>query len=46
MLTAKDMPGDVGQAILEGVNGYFAKPYDPAILGPTLKHKLKNMVKN
>jgi len=46
MLTAKDMPGDVGQAILEGVNGYFTKPYDPAKLGPTLRRKLKKLVRN
>ena len=46
MLTAKDMPGDIGQAILEGINGYFTKPYDPAKLGPTLKRKLKKLVRN
>jgi len=45
MLTAKVMPGDVGQAIIEGVDGYFAKPFDATKLGQTLKYKLEDLVK-
>jgi DNA-binding response OmpR family regulator len=42
MLTAKKEPADVGRAICEGVDGYFAKPFDVANLARTLKQKLAN----
>ena len=42
MLTAKKDPADVGRAICEGVDGYFAKPFDIATLARTLKQKLAN----
>lgn len=44
MLTAKKTPCDVGIAICEGVDGYFAKPFDIVQLVRTLQHKLKNLV--
>ena len=46
MLTAKDTPCHVRAAIREGVDGYFAKPFDPAKMGPTLRHKLEKLVKS
>jgi len=45
MLTAKKTPLDVGQAICEGVDGYFTKPFDAVKLARTLRHKLENPVK-
>ena len=42
MLTAKKEPADVGRAICEGVDGYFAKPFDIANLARTLRGKLTN----
>jgi len=42
MLTAKKDPSDVGRAICEGVDGYFAKPFDIANLVRTLRQKLAN----
>jgi len=44
MLTAKKEPSDVGWAICEGVDGYFAKPFDVANLARTLRRKLTNPV--
>jgi CheY-like chemotaxis protein len=44
MLTAKKAPSDVGTAICEGVDGYFAKPFDIVKLTQTLRHKLQNLV--
>jgi len=44
MLTAKKAPSDVGMAICEGVDGYFAKPFDIVKLAQTLRHKLRNPV--
>ena len=44
MLTAKKAPSDVGTAICEGVDGYFAKPFDIVKLVQTLKHKLENLI--
>jgi two-component system alkaline phosphatase synthesis response regulator PhoP len=44
MLTAKRAPSDVGTAICEGVDGYFAKPFDIVQLVQTLSHKLENPV--
>jgi len=44
MLTAKRAPSDVGWAICEGVDGYFAKPFDLVKLVQTLKHKLESPV--
>lgn len=46
MVTAKKMASDVGQAICEGVDGYFTKPFDTTKLGRTLRRKLKKPVKN
>lgn len=46
MLTAKDTPCHVRAAITEGVDGYFSKPFDPAKMGPTLRHKLEKPVKS
>ena len=44
MLTAKKAPSDVGTAICEGVDGYFAKPFDIVKLVQTLKNKLESPV--
>jgi two-component system alkaline phosphatase synthesis response regulator PhoP len=44
MLTAKRTASDVGWAICEGVDGYFAKPFDIVQLVRTLQHKLENPV--
>ncbi len=44
MLTAKKTPSDVGQAICEGVEGYFAKPFDLESLTKTLRKKLTSSV--
>ena len=44
MLTAKKAPSDVGMAICEGVDGYFAKPFDIVMLAQTLKNKLQYLV--
>ena len=46
MLTINKMPCHVRAAINEGVDGYFAKPFDPTKVGPTLRHKLQKMVKS
>ena len=45
MLTAKKKSCDVGQAICEGVDGYFTKPFDAVKLARTLRCKLENPVK-
>ena len=45
MLTVKKMPRHVSAAIMEGVDGYFAKPFDLAKMGPTLRCKLEKLVK-
>jgi len=42
MLTAKKDPADMGRAVSEGVDGYFAKPFDIANLARTLRQKLTN----
>jgi DNA-binding response OmpR family regulator len=44
MLTAKKAPSDVGMAICEGVDGYFAKPFDIVKLVQTLRQKLESPV--
>lgn len=44
MLTAKKTPSDVGQAICEGVDGYFVKPFNISKLVETLKRKLASPV--
>ena len=44
MLTAKKTPSDVGQAICEGVEGYFAKPFDLESLTKTLRKKFSSFV--
>jgi len=44
MLTAKQAPSDVGQAICEGVEGYFAKPFDIESLTKTLRKKFSSLV--
>ncbi len=46
MMTAKKMSCHVSAAIMEGVDGYFTKPFDPAKMGSTLRHKLKKLVKS
>ncbi|MFC1677322.1 PleD family two-component system response regulator [Planctomycetota bacterium] len=46
MLSAKKRSCHVDAAILGGVDGYFAKPFDPAKMGPTLRHKLEKLVKS
>lgn len=45
MLTVKKMPSDVGAAILAGAEGYFTKPFDPAKIGPMIRHKLEKLAK-
>ncbi len=44
MLTAKKSPADVGWAICESVDGYFAKPFDITSLVQTLRQKLTSLV--
>ena len=44
MLTAKKSPADVGWAICESVDGYFAKPFDIASLVKILRQKLTSLV--
>lgn len=44
MLTAKKAPADVGQAICEGVDGYFVKPFNISKLVETLRRKLATPV--
>ena len=46
MLTVKKLPCHVRAAINEGVDGYFAKPFDPTKVGPTLRNQLKKLVKS
>ena len=46
MMTAKTMPCHVTAAIMEGVDGYFTKPFDPAKMGRTLRRKLEKLVKS
>lgn len=44
MLTAKKAPSDVGQAICEGVDGYFVKPFNISKLVETLRRKIASPV--
>ncbi len=44
MLTAKKTPSDVGQAICEGVDGYFVKPFDISKLVETIRRKIARPV--
>ena len=45
MLTAKTAPSDISQAICEGAEGYFAKPFEVLKLGRTIRHKLEELAK-
>lgn len=45
MLTVENTSCDIGQAIIEGAEGYFTKPFDQTKLGQTLKSRLKKIVK-
>jgi two-component system phosphate regulon response regulator PhoB/two-component system alkaline phosphatase synthesis response regulator PhoP len=46
MLTAKKAPADVGWAICERADGYFAKPFDIASLSQILRQKLTSLVRD
>ena len=45
MLTAKEMMGEVGQALYEGADDYITKPFDPMQLGKVIRKKLEKCVK-
>jgi two-component system alkaline phosphatase synthesis response regulator PhoP len=46
MLTAKKSPCHVNAALMEGIDGYFTKPFEPGKVGPTLKRNLEKLVKS
>ena len=41
MLTAKGMVGDIDRAFAVGADDYITKPFDPVLLGNTVKNKLE-----
>ncbi|MFC1677323.1 response regulator [Planctomycetota bacterium] len=46
MLTAKKRPCHLRAAIAESVDGYIAKPFDPAKLGEKIRDMLEKLVKS
>lgn len=45
MLTAKGMPSDINRAFNMGVDDYITKPFDPMLLGKTIREKLEKYVR-